>query len=182
MDRIDFVVMALGTIAILLWIFAPSHTVTAILLAIASGAYLVRLWRWRGWATFSEPMVAILPLGYLLLPVWFALTALSILAPQFIDPASALHALSAGAIGTMTIAVATRASLGHSGREIAATPAINAIFLLLVTGALLRIGAGWLPLDYLFAVSIAGLLWGAGMLLFVFTMGPVLLAKRQNQE
>lgn len=178
MDRIDFVVMAFGTIAILFWVFAPSHTVTAILLAIASGAYLLRLWRWRGWATFSEPMVAILHLGYLWLPVWFALTALSILAPQFIDPASALHALSAGAIGTMTIAVATRASLGHSGREITATPAINIIFLLLVTGALLRIGAGWLPLDYLFAVSIAGLLWGAGMLVFVFTLGPVLLTKR----
>lgn len=178
MDRLDMAVLAFGVISIVAWVFLPAHALIGMLFAIAAIAYLLRLVRWRGWATFREPMVAILHLGYLWLPVWFALTALSILAPKIIDPASALHALTAGAIGTMTIAVATRASLGHSGREITATPAINAIFSLLVAGALLRLSAGWLPFDYLTTMSVAGLLWAAGMLIFVFALGPVLLTKR----
>ncbi len=178
MNRFDMAVMAFGTISILAWVLLPARMLTGMLFATAAIAYLFRLARWRGWATFSEPMVAILHLGYLWLVVWFALTALSILTPDIIDPFAALHALTAGAIGTMTIAVATRASLGHSGREITATPAINAIFALLFSGALLRILAGWLPLDYLTTVSVAGLLWAAGMLVFVFALGPVLLKKR----
>ncbi len=178
MDRLDMTVMAFGTVSIFTWVFLPAHVMTAMLFAVAAIGYLLRLVRWRGWATFSEPMIAILHVGYLWLPIWFAITALSILAPGVIDPTSALHALTAGAIGTMTIAVATRASLGHSNREITATPAINAIFLLLIAGSLLRMGAGWLPFDYLTTHSIAGLLWAAGMLVFVLALGPVLLAQR----
>ena len=178
MSRFDMAVMAFGTVSIFAWVLLPAHMLTGTLFAIAAIVYLFRLARWRGWATFSEPMVAILHLGYLWLVVWFALTALSILAPDIMDPFSALHALTAGAIGTMTIAVATRASLGHSGREITATPAINAVFALLFSGALLRILATWLPLDYLTTTSIAGMLWAAGMLVFVFALGPVLLKKR----
>ena len=79
--------------------------------ALVAGAALgLRLARWRGLATVREPLLFILHIGY----GWLAL-GLVFLGLE-VQPQAALHALTAGAIGTMTLAVMTRDSLGDAGR------------------------------------------------------------------
>ncbi len=90
-----------------------------------------------------EPLVAILHIGYLFLPVGFLLLALGILRPHVILPSGALHAWTAGAVGVMTLAVMTRASLGHTGKPLTATWPIQTICIASIFSALARIVTGF---------------------------------------
>jgi len=177
-SRYDKILLALNLAALALWIAYPAALVSGISLAILSLGHLIRLARWRGVATFSEPLLAILHIGYLWLPLWFALTALAIIAPQFAAPSAATHALTAGAIGTMTIGFMTRIILGHSGRPLTAGPATTLIYGLVIVGALLRIAAPYLPFDYVSVIVASGCLWSVGFWLFVAIYGPICLAPR----
>ena len=89
---------------------------TGPLLLAAGIAAALRLARWRGLATVKEPLLLVLHLGH----GWLAIGLVLLGASELTDlvPASAaLHALTAGAIGTMILAVMTRATLGHTGHD-----------------------------------------------------------------
>ena len=96
-----------------------------------------------------------------------------------VPESAALHALTAGAIGTMTLAVMTRASLGHTGREIVADRATIAIYGAVTLGAALRVAAPfageWHPLT----LAGGGALWSGAFLLFAVRYAPVLFGKRR---
>ncbi len=126
----------------------------------------------------AEPLVLILHLGYLWLPVWLALTAAQAAWPAAIDLSTAVHALTAGAIGTMTIAVMTRATLGHSDRPLTAGPLTVTVYLLVLAGAILRVLAMLLPFDPLALLTAAGLAWATGFLLFAVGYAPIFLSRR----
>ena len=115
-SHIDKAALIATAVALISWVAVPEHTATAVLLAISGIVVSLRLARWRGWTTTKEPLVLILHIGYAWLPIWMALSAAHIFLPDLIDTSTALHALTAGAIATMTVAVMTRATLGHSGR------------------------------------------------------------------
>ena len=138
--------LAAGT-AVIAWILYSEHSVTGWLFVLASFLSFVRTARWRGVLVVSEPLLFVLHLGQFWIPVWFALMALSILVPDAIDETTALHALSVGAVGTMTLAVMTRASLGHAGRPLKAGKGAIIIFSLVILSALVRICTNWLPFD-----------------------------------
>ncbi len=92
---------------------------------------------------------------------------------------AAIHALTAVAFGTMILAVMTRASLGHTGRELTATPGTTVIFILITIAAILRVGASFLIDQSLSTIWISGIAWTAAYGLFavlyfpVFTQPPV---------
>ncbi|VAV86430.1 NnrS protein involved in response to NO [hydrothermal vent metagenome] len=177
-DNIDKIGLALGIAATLLWVVFPDIPLTGMLFAAAAIVFFYRISRWRGLACGSEWLVVILHIGYLWLPVWFALMATSIFFPENLSQAAALHALSAGAIGTMTIAVVTRATLGHSGQPLTANFWTKVIYILVVTGAVLRVLADWLPLDFSLTVVLAGSLWTIAFALFVIIYGPMLVGRK----
>lgn len=85
-----------------------------------------------------------------------------------------MHALTAGAVGTMSLAIMTRATLGHSGRTLAVDAATVWIYVLIQTGALLRVMSPVLPLDYSLVLAMAALLWGGAFVLFALHYGPML--------
>jgi len=177
-DNIDKAGLATGVVAIIVWLVVGVTQIGGILFALASVLYFYRIYRWRGFACLVEPLVVILHIGYIWLPVWFALMALLAFFPETVSQPAALHALSAGAIGTMTIAVITRASLGHSGQPLTADKWTTLIYVLIIAGAVLRMSADWLPLDYTMAVSLAGALWSLGFAVFVIIYGPILLGRK----
>jgi uncharacterized protein involved in response to NO len=177
-DKFDGVAMGAVALALLAWVIAPENRVTGALMALAACFMAGRLVRWRGWVARGEILVLILHIGYAWLPVWLALSALQIWAPGSLLAASSLHALTAGAIGTMTIAVMTRASLGHSGKSLAADGLTKAIYLLVSTGALMRVFAGVLPIDATIMVAIAGCTWSAGFALFAVGYSPIFFARK----
>ncbi len=180
MSRFDYVALATGVVAVLLWIATPQWGVTAIVAIIAGLVHLIRLARWRGWKTLAEPLVTILHIGYLWLPVWFVLLGTSIMTSGWPDKSVSVHALTAGAIGTMTVAVMSRAILGHSGRRLHAGPATVAIYALIASGAILRIFASAIPLEYTYVLAISGGLWSGGFALFVWVYGPMCVMRRRK--
>ena len=131
-----------------------------------------------GLATAAEPLVTILHLGYGWLGVGLLLLGLGILLPESIGRLASLHALSAGAIGTMTLAIMTRATLGHTGRDLTADGLTLLLFSLVQVGALFRVVAPVLPVDYGDTLALAALLWGGAFVLFVWRYSPMLLAPR----
>lgn len=174
----DKAVLALTGAALVGWLALPFSNVTGWLLVGAGVAHVARIARWQGWRTGAEPLVIILHIAYLWLAVALLLMASAILAPGLFAGASALHALTAGAVGQLTLAVMTRASRGHSGRKLEADSATVAIYSCIFVGALLRLALPFTPLSYSLGASVAGVFWSAGMLLFVASYGPMLMGRR----
>lgn len=174
----DKAALAVTIAAVVAWIAWPHATATAALM-VAGGALLAfRLARWRGLATPREPIVAILHLGYAWLALSLLLMGAAIVWPGWVAPSSALHALTAGAVGSMTLAVMTRASLGHTGREIAADRWTVAIYAAVTAGALLRVGATYAGSFHLSLLAAGGFAWSLAFALFVIRYGPILWRPR----
>ena len=94
-------------------------------------------------------------------------------------PATAgIHAWTGGAVGTMTLAVMTRASLGHTGRELSASVGTQAIYTLVVVGALARICASVHPEWSGLLLVMSGVLWAAAFVGFVILYGSLLCRPR----
>ena len=90
---------------------------------------IARLARWAGDRTFADRLVLVLHVGYAFVPLGFLLIGTSAFTAAV--PASAgIHAWTAGAIGLMTLAVMTRATLGHTGQPLQAGAATQAIYAL----------------------------------------------------
>jgi len=175
--RFDIAVIGLTFLAFLAWITAPQGWLTGILFAIASAGQAVRLARWKGWKTFADPLVLILHVGYFWVPVGLALLAAIDFGAPF-PRSTAVHALTAGAMATMILAVMSRATLGHTGRELRASPLTQAAYVLVTAGALLRVTAPLGLLDYRLGIEVAGAAWMVAFLLFLIAYGPILLGPR----
>lgn len=174
----DHGVMGATALALGCWTFQVEARLTAGLLLAAGILQIVRLARWGGRRTIAEPLVFILHISYAWLPVGLLLLGLSTGMDE--SGTAGLHALGAGAMASMVLAVMTRATLGHTGRELHADNGTVAIYLLITLGAALRVSAPWLPLDYLMLVKVAGTLWGGAFLLFLVLYGPKLLGPRPD--
>jgi uncharacterized protein involved in response to NO len=175
--RFDKLVLALSAVALAAWTASPDSAVAGAGLLVAGLLQAGRLSRWRGLATIRDPLVFVLHLGYAWLALGLLLLGASILTDT-VSPSSALHALAAGAMGTMTLAVMTRATLGHTGRALRADLATMAIYVMVTFGTLLRVCAAELPVDYMTALRLGGSLWTGAFLLFVLAYGPKLLRRR----
>ncbi len=178
--RLDGAVLGLSALGLAAWVIlgtAPELALPFTLLA------LLHLWRQARWAPercWPNPLLLILHAFHATIPLALALMALAAAGG---DPAlriAALHAFGIGSVGGMTLSVMTRASLGHTGRALVATPAINGMMLLLgaslgfrLSGAVLP-GAGW-------AITASGLAWIAAFALFVLHVGPWLLTPRHRK-
>ncbi|HEY3074820.1 MAG TPA: NnrS family protein [Burkholderiales bacterium] len=167
-DRVDTACLLVVVAGLVAWVSAPDSQVASAMTVAAGLAAAVRLSRWRGLATVREPLLFILHVGY----AWVAIGLLLL----GVNGAYALHALTVGAVGTMTLAVMTRASLGHTGRPLAAGPGTVAIYLLITLAAVLRIAA---PLSPAILASLAGLAWSGAFGLFAILYAPLLIGKKQ---
>lgn len=175
--RFDLAVIGLTAFAFLAWITAPQGWLTGAFFATAAAGQALRLARWKGWKTFPDPLVLVLHVGYLWVPIGLALlAAVNFGAP--IPRSAAVHALTAGAMATMILAVMTRATLGHTGRELRANVATQAAYVLVTVGAVLRVTAPLGLLDYRLGMEVAGAAWMGAFLLFLAAYGPILLSPR----
>lgn len=178
-DRFDIAVLALTGVALLMWLVAPLTLTTGVMLLAAGATLLLRLARWRGWRTGAQPLVGILHVGYLWLAVGVALLGLSALAPEHIPPTAGIHALAAGAIGVMTLAVMTRATRGHTGRELTAPWGTQLIYLLVNLGAVSRVGGALSPSLQTLLLATSAVLWSLAFALFAMIYAPLLAGPRR---
>ena len=163
---IDRAVLVIVALALVIWVIAPASVVASWVELAAGIAVALRLARWQWQATLREPLLWILHLGHGWLALGFLLLALNGLVP-LLPQTTALHALTAGAIGTMTLAVMTRASLGHTGRALVAGRGTTTIYVLITLAALLRLLAPLGGTHYVLLLSSAGAAWSGAFGLFV---------------
>ena len=177
MGRLDAIALAALIIFVVAQVFVPDHQLTSYLALLAGGLHGFRLVRWKGWAIFAEPLLWVLHLGYAWLAVALILIGLAGLTDT-VPATAAIHALTTGAFGTMILAVMTRASLGHTGRELTATPGTTVIFILITIAAILRVGASFLNDQSLSAIWISCIAWTAAYGLFTVLYFPVFTQPR----
>lgn len=179
--RFDAVTLAVTAAGLVGWSVAPAHPAAGAMLLAAGGLNLLRLVRWRGDATLAEPLVWILHLGYLWLAAGLVLTGLSVATPGLVPASVGVHALTAGAIGVMTLAIMTRASRGHTGRPLAAGPVEVVIYGLVNAAALTRVAGGLSPSLYQPLLIVSAALWSGAFLAFAIAYGPMLLRARPTR-
>jgi uncharacterized protein involved in response to NO len=174
--RYDATAMIVLVVTAVCWTAQPQAPLAAGLAALSAALHLVRLWRWRGLDAVAEPMLLVLHVGYLFVPLGLAAVGLAALGA--LSMISALHLLTVGAIGIMTLAVMTRATMGHTGRPIQASKVTVAAFVAIVIAAAIRPVADLLPHQYIPLLAISGSAWIIAYLLFCIDYAPMLLGPK----
>jgi uncharacterized protein involved in response to NO len=175
--RFDAVTMAMTVAVLALWIVQPLQRATGAMLLACGVLHAIRLVRWCGHRTFADRLVLILHVAYAFIPAGFILSALS--AFGLILPSAGIHAWTGGAIGAMTLAVMSRATLGHTGRRLEASPATQAIYASVITAALARVCAV-LEVDHAgVLLVVAGIAWAAAFIGFAAAYSAALWSPRR---
>ncbi len=177
-NRFDIAVIAASAVALVSWVILPDTSLTAGAAFAAAALNIARLARWAGDRTAAEPLVLILHIAYAFVPIGFVLLALGILRPDLVAASGALHGWTIGAIGIMTLAVMTRASLGHTGRQLTASRPIQLIYLAAIIAAVARIASAFdilrEPMLHLSATA-----WVAAFGGFVIVYAPLLMRRSE---
>jgi uncharacterized protein involved in response to NO len=175
--RFDIVAIAVGALALVSWIVRPEGSVTAGTMVMAGLLHLVRLARWAGDRTAGERLLLILHIGYAFVPLGFLLSAAAALG--LIPTSGGIHAWMAGAAGVMTLAVMSRATLGHTGQQLTASVATQAIYAAVIIAALSRICAVLEPAHSTGLLHVAAFSWAAAFFGFALAFGPRLIGSRK---
>jgi uncharacterized protein involved in response to NO len=170
--RFDGVVIGLSALTLIAWIVVPLNAITGVVMELVGVLHLVRLARWAGDRTTRERLLVILHVGYLFVPLGFLLNALAGFGG--LPPSAGIHAWMTGAAGTMTLAVMTRASLGHTGQALTASRATQGIYVAIIVAALARVAAVVLPAHSDALLHIAACGWIVAFLGFAVAFGPLL--------
>jgi len=152
-------------------------TVIAVIALVSGLAHAVRLYLWKPWRTLSTPLVWILHAAYAWIVVHLALRGLSAL--ELLAGPYATHALTAGAIGGLTLGMMTRTARGHTARPLVADRFEVAMFVLIQVAAVVRVFGGIAaPELYLISVQLSTLMWTAAFGLYALRYWPVLTRPR----
>jgi uncharacterized protein involved in response to NO len=171
--------IALGGVLVLLAadvVDAPSHAIAVIAL-IAAIAHGARLALWQSWRTLGTPIVWILHAAYAWIVVYLLLRALA--AIGLVSPPLAVHALTIGAIGGLTIGMITRTARGHTGRVLVADRFEVACYVLVQLAAIVRVFGGlFVPDVYVQTVVVSAICWSAAFAIYAVRYWPILSRSR----
>lgn len=182
MQQFDKAALAVLLVALLAWTVWPGAAGTGIALLLAGLFHLARLARWAGDRTFAEPLVLVLHVGYAFVPLGALAGAAEILLLGTFGAATSQHVWMAGALGLMTLAVMTRATLGHSGHDLTAGPGTTAIYIAVIAAVAARLSAGVWPDFSALLHSLSGAGWILAFAGFAALYGPLLLRPRRMPD
>ncbi len=158
---------------------APYSAVSPVLALLAAIAHGIRLQGWYHPLIWQHPLLWILHLAYLWLVLGLALIPLASLG--VISPFVALHAFTTGCIGSITLGMMARVSLGHTGRLLQVHPWITKAFICLQLCTLVRVlGPIMVPSQQPLFISSSALLWVIGFGLFCVIYTPILIKPRPD--
>ncbi len=170
---------ALGAVILLFLadLLQLSEIVIAVIALSAGLAHALRLILWQPWRTFSTPLVWVLHAAYAWIIVHLALRGLVEL--HILAGSIAVHALTVGAIGGLTLGMMVRTARGHTGRQLVADMSELAIFLLIQAAAVIRVFGGIASPDlYVLSIQLSALLWAAAFALYFVRFWPILTRAR----
>jgi uncharacterized protein involved in response to NO len=176
--RFDVMAMGVTAATLVLWTVRPTGQLIAAALVIAGVVNTVRLARWAGDRTCRDRLVLILHVGYAFVPLGFLLANAAAL--DIVVFSAGVHAWTVGAAGTMTLAVMTRASLGHTGNALVASPMTQAIYATVVIASLARICASLEPGWSDALLHVTAFAWCAAFFGIALSFGPMLTGSRRG--
>ena len=176
--RYDLITIAASAGALTAWIADPFSAATGVVLIGAGCLQLVRLATWAGDRTLADRLVLVLHVGYAFVPLGFLLVGIA--AFGLLAPSAGIHAWTGGAAGTMTLAVMTRASLGHTGSPLEASVGTQIIYAAVVIGAVTRICADIYPEWSIPLLTFSGVIWAAAFLGFGAFYARMLCSNRRT--
>jgi len=143
-----------------------SRTLSGGALVLAGGLAVVRLARWRLWLCWPRMDLLCLGLGYAWLAAGLVMTGLA-WTTGWLDPARVLHAITVGALGTLTTMVMLRvrwlrARVDPAGRMLVP----GSIAGLMSLAAIVRVAGG----ESVIALQLAAVAWSAGLFLLAVTV------------
>ncbi|MBJ6127417.1 NnrS family protein [Microvirga splendida] len=174
--RFDVVSIVTAGVALLAWVAVPDHGLTGVALIAAGLLQVMRMARWAGERTWRDRLVLILHVAYMFVPLGFLLTGLASLG--LLSAAGGIHAWTGGAMGVMTLAVMSRASLGHTGRALTANASVQVLYGLAVAAALARICAAIHPSWSDALLHAAGIAWAGAFVGFALAYWNVFTCPR----
>lgn len=151
--------------------------------ALAAAVALVngrRLMLWAHPGVWRRSMLWVLVVGYGWIVVGFAMYGAACVG--WLPPHLALHALTAGGIGLVTLGMMARVSLGHTGRNIYAhRPLVTWAIVAMAAAAAVRVVGPLVDVvPYVETVVASQALWSLSFTLFVWVYTPVLLMSRAD--
>ena len=151
--------------------------------SIAAGLLAaMRTIHWGARHSARQPLLWILHVGYAWVPLGLLLRGFARV--DLAVPASlATHALTVGAIGSLTLGMMARVSLGHTGRPLVAAKPIAWAFVAVTAAAVARVvvpvfAPGW----YFKALWVAAALWTAAFSTYLVVYTPILSSPRVDRE
>lgn len=173
-ERLTFVLAPLVAASNL---FSSWPGTSGVLLLALGCVQAVRLAGWHDKRAWGNPILAVLYAGYVWLIAGFLLDGLASLG--LLPPYPALHALTTGAVGILTLGMMARVTLGHTGREMRSARLTNLAFVLAILAAFVRVLLPFLmPEAYSIWLYASGVLWILAFVLFLWVYAPMLTAPR----
>jgi uncharacterized protein involved in response to NO len=155
---------------------APSMLIAVLATAVAV-IQAARLYLWQPWRTFGTPLIWVLHAAYAWIVIHLLLRALG--AMGWVAEPFAVHALTIGAIGGMTIGMMTRTARGHTGRPLVADGYEVSCYVLIQCAALIRVFGGMLlPAIYLWTVLGSAACWSTAFGIYAVRYWPILSRPR----
>ena len=182
MQRFDKAVLSLTVAALGVWVAAPDHPYTGWVMLLIGLLHAIRLIRWQGAQTHSEPLLLVLHAGYAFVPLGAVVAGAAIVWPDLVPAVAAQHLWMAGAFGLMTLAMMTRATLGHTGQKLRAGRGTTIIYLAVIGSVMARIAAAVWVGSAMTLYALSGLLWIGAFAGFAVIYGPCLLKPKPVRE
>lgn len=152
-------------------------TVSGIVFSALAVVQGLRLAGWHDRGIWRIPLLWVLFTGYGWLVAGLFLTGLGRFG--LLSPSLATHAVTVGGIGTLTLGMMARVALGHTGRPLRSSIAVNLAFVMVNLAAAVRVTGPWaFPAWYGIWIDLAGLFWMAGFAIFAAAYLPILLRPR----
>ncbi len=149
----------------------------------AAGTAFWLSWKWQFRRSFAVRLLAMLHIGFLWLGIaWLLAGVQGVLHAVGVATLglAPLHAMSVGFFATMTLAMVSRVTLGHSGRPLVADSLTWRLALGLHAVAALRVLADIVPVGHALLLVIAGTGWLAVFLPWATRLVPVYLSRRAD--
>lgn len=175
--RFDVGTIALSAAGLSAWAFFPTLSGTGAVLIAGAVLNAIRLARWAGDRTLRDPLVLVLHVAFAFVPLGLLIAGLAVFVPERVPAVAGIHAFGVGALACMTLAVMTRATLGHTGRELRASTGTCGIFAAVVLAAIFRIAAAFAPTEAVL-LHISAALWIASFVGFAGLFGVMLVRPR----
>lgn len=176
-DIVNRVTLSLTLLTGLLASFMPQYWLTGVFALATAIVHGLRLSRWKGMSTISNPLLFVLHVAYTWLPIGYTLLACAVFGWLF-SPTTALHALTMGAIGSMVLAVTTRVALGHTGRPLQAARLTVFAYWILFLAVIVRVLGPLTGSAYILMVDVSAAGWILAFSIFTWVYWPILSRPR----